>query len=324
MTPLPWTWRTARHTLCSGLAFSCLLSCEPSNKVKAGPPELVLFAPIGPNGAAADVNMPVSARSRIAAVFDRVLEPSKLVEIDDGGLKGKAMVVDVMSNIGKQPNVDIAYTPNGDVNGLVFSPAVFGTQTGPNIIASLDPTLPSGAQITATLAKEKITSKAGEPFVVAVVDGAQLTQETLSFMTEPLAVTFAPAPDADAGATCATAEATGDNSILTLTFNNLLATSTATIPATDDILSHVTVSAKDANAPENPAVAVEFTATTDGADTGLASAVTIKPGSAGWPVGATVTVTVDAKAQDVAGGTPLGTASSGCFTVVASSDGGHP
>jgi len=330
MTALPWNSRPARYALGAGLALSSLLSCEPSNKVKSGPPALVLFAPIDGGGNALggpdDQGMiqPVPATSRIAAVFDRLLDPTTLEDVDAGTTSGKTDVLIVQAAAGTVGPVSIVYTPNGDADGLIFSPAVFGVQKGPNIIASVTPTLPSGTQITATLSKTKVRSKAGEGFVVAQVDGAAATTETLMFKTEALAVAFTPAPDADAGATCGAVLPAGDGSALTLKFNNLLATSTATAPAPDDVLSHVTVTGVDATGAALAAGTLVFTTKTDGSDTGLATTVTLEPGAAGWPLGATLTVNVDDKAQDVAGGLPLGTAASGCFTVAAPSDGGNP
>jgi hypothetical protein len=307
------------------------LSCEPSNKVKAGPPELVLFAPINADGSAADVTAPVPARSRIAAVFDRLLEPSKLVELGDAGLGSKVNVMTVATNIGTAPEIEVGYTPNGSKDSLVFAPGPngppfnTGSQPGPNIIALLTPTLPSGAQVTVTLNKENITSKAGESFVVAQADGSPVTAETLQFATEPLAVSFMPSVDADGGATCATVEASGDNAALTITFNNLVATDTATVPAKDDILKHISLKAMDASGAALPAESIAAAASTDAMGTGLASQVVLSPPSspAGWPVGATLTVTVDATAQDVALGAALGAPSSACFVVTAPSDGGN-
>jgi len=314
MNASPWTSSLKRFALFSGLALSPLLSCEPSNKVKAGPPQLLSFGPVGANGADEPLvdpdggaALPVSARSSIVAVFDRLLDPTYLEDLTDTGPAGKTGVATIQTSIGHS-DANIVYVPNGDTNALLLPP-------GPRILITPSPTLPSGATVTVTLSKDKVVSKAGEAFVVGTDDmGIPRTKETLTFTTEPLSVGFAPAPNADGGAVCGSLEATGAKGAIILTFNNAV-DQTA-------IGAHVSVTAKDASGVAIAGVDATASKTVSTTDSGM---VTVQPvvdadgGATGWPAGATLTVTVDAQAQDAALGTALGTPTSACFVVGGSS-----
>src|SRR6185503_10875052 len=74
--------------LCLGMTSA---ACTPSNKVKAGAPVMLSFGALDPTGTPIELRTEAGATlvpplSTFAALFDRLLDPTALAEVqDDGG-----------------------------------------------------------------------------------------------------------------------------------------------------------------------------------------------------------------------------------------------
>lgn len=279
--------------------------CSPSNKVKSGPPELVSFGAVGPDGPVELVTEagenPVPPLAMFVAVFDRLLDASAIETIDDdGGISGNQGVALIESE-GMPIDSTVVYVPNGDPVFTLFYPP------GPSITITTVNGLPSASTVTVALNPDHVRSHdKTQPFRAA--DGGM---ETLSFMTEPLGAAIdvpAPVPvdggtEADGGADGGTGETitppVDPDFVVNIAFNNQTADTTEATIAAAATVAGVPV----ANLGATVARAMDSQ-----------SAWTVSPPMTGWPAGATVTVTVGAAAADKFGKT-LGAPATATFTV---------
>lgn len=295
-----------------GLAVAS--GCTPSNKVTPGAPRLVSFTVFDPTGAPVPLVTEAGATmvpplSTFVAVFDRLLDPTPLVDVDAGVLTAKEGVAIVGTDSGPLAGVDTLYIPNGDHKFTLIYPP------GPSITVSTATGLPSGSPVTVSLDPTKVRSKdQTKAFVVADAG----IEATLMFDTEPLsAVVTAPplevpmpdggvdANDGDAGADAGADAGTDAGAVtppgpplvdsmatLKVTFNNFTTPGTAaaiTVSAT--VAGVTTVLMSD--------VAPDTSGPVAGPPTML-NAVNwlVPPPATGWPVGATLTVTVGTGVTD--------------------------
>ena len=180
----------------SGLALAAMFlgqACETDQTVQKGPPVLAMLQVFNINGKPfpdkdkspfLDLLAPpaggissISPRLRFAAVFDRILDPTKLVTIDpDGGFVGNAGVATVtweMAPMGAMPiTTATTYIAGGNLDT---------NPPGPQIAITVVPGLPAGSKITLALDKTKITGKANEP-----MSGTN----SFTLDTEPLSATI--------------------------------------------------------------------------------------------------------------------------------------
>jgi hypothetical protein len=289
--------------------------------VKSGAPVMVTFSVVDPNGSEvalvtdAGTTTPVPPLSSFYALFDRILDPTPLEEVDaDGGITPKEGVAKVAWSGGSIP-VTTLYIPNGDQQ-FTLLPAAFGVpyNNGPSLTIKSAMGLPSGSSVTVALEPSKVRSHdQTTPFVVG-----QGVMMMLAFETEPLTATVAvPAPavpeapdggtddsgtddggtndassdDAGAGdggnqgdgaAGGALSSAPGDT-VVNVSFNNI--TSDATADA-------IVVTATLAGAP------LAGLSPSKARDAMNPAGWTVSPPPDGWPPGAVVTVTVTTDAAD--------------------------
>jgi hypothetical protein len=246
------------------------------------------------------------------ALFDRLLDPTQLSALDgDGGILPEGNIVLVTSTPAVDPlTVQATYTPNGFVPTLdpdagtpLFASAL---PEGPGLAVVPTAALPCGTVVSVALNPAKIRSHDQKvPF--APKDTTVPAQ--LTFTTEPFTATLGlPLPlttdgGADAGADDAgTAVSLGvlGDSTATVTFNTLVGAD-----AGNHIAITVTVGT-EVMPGFGPAVV-------DPANPSVWNVA--PPSAAGWPAGATVTVTVDGDVAD-GYGIKLGSPVSGSFQVV--------
>ncbi len=283
--------------------------CTPSNKVKPGQPVMLSFGVVDPTGVPVELETEagptlVPPLSTFHAVFDRLLDPTVIEELTDGGPVGAAGV-GVIDWAGRPVANSGKYTPNGDAKfTLIYAP-------GPSVDVLPDEGLPSDAMLTVSLNPEHVRSH-DQKEAFKADDGVV---DTLTFTTEPLAVAIAvPAPEApdggvdedagmdvDGGAAPGVAPPVESDFAVAITFNNQTAAATV-----DAIKVAATVGGAPVALP-----AAEVQATQDPANAAL---WTVSPPTGGWPAGAVVTVTVDTTAADKFEKT-LGAAVTATFTV---------
>jgi hypothetical protein len=121
----------------------------------AGGTDVDLLAP--PDGGVGAV----SPTAQVKLVFNQLLDGDKIETILDGGgfmgMTGVASLTWTGAPAGAPAITAVTtYNPAG---------ALSVTIPGPSVLVSPDPGLPSGAQISLALVREKITSKKGTPFV---------------------------------------------------------------------------------------------------------------------------------------------------------------
>jgi hypothetical protein len=283
--------------------------CTPSNKVKPGQPVMLSFGVVDPTGTPVELETEagptlVPPLSTFHAVFDRLLDPTVIEEMKDAGLVGVEGVGVIdwagrpVANIGR-------YVPNGDAKFTLIYPP------GPSVDVIPTEGLPSDAMLTVSLNPEHVRSH-DQTKAFKADEGVA---ETLTFTTEPLAVTITvPAPEApdggteddggtgdDGGAAPGVAPPVAADFAVAIAFNNQ--TAAATVGAIK-----VTATVGGAAVALPPA---EIMAVQDEMNPAL---WTVPPPMAGWPAGAVVTVTVDTTAADKFEKT-LGAAVTATFTV---------
>jgi hypothetical protein len=278
--------RSVAGSLLVGTLF-VVPACRDLEGPPPGAPVLAGFDVTDPSGAVVDLATgaaAVSPRVHFALRFDRLLDGDLLEDATDAGVTGKTGVA-VITALG-QPAAAVVYVPNGDgVQKLLFAP-------GPQLLITPTPTLPAGSPVTVAIDKSRFRSKSGETLVAGPG-----VPETLTFTTAPFAVAITAG---DAAPDAGTAAPLGPMAPIIVAFNNLPGAQVAS-----QIAILVTDAAGQPVAdPAQPPAASE---------TDLAI-WTVAPGPAGWPVGATVTVSVAATATDALG-MPLAAATSAAFTV---------
>jgi hypothetical protein len=211
--------------------------------------------------------MPLSARVHFIYRFDRLLDPDQIEEIVDGKPMGSAEVAKIEAT--GDPEAQVTYIPNGNAkHKLIFA-------SGPALVVTPAPTLPSGVPVKVSLDKERVRSRGGESYVTA--DGVN---DVLSFSTEPFAALIE-AVGVTAG------EPLASKTTLSVTFNNL---------PQDDIADRVLVQVFSASG--DPLPEVESTVSLDPMDP---TRLVVAPASGSWPAGAKVTITIDGEAADALG-----------------------
>jgi hypothetical protein len=266
---------------------------------------MLSFAIVDPTGSVVDTapesgQVVVPPLSHFLALFDRLLDPSSLVEIGDETMEplgnrtvltSKAGVAVVESSNVSIP-ADTLYVPNGDARfdgaySLVFPP-------GPSITITPTSGLPSGSMVTATLDPTRVRSHDQQTSFKAA-DGVAMT---LSFETEPLSATVdVPTETTDEDGGTLPPQPVMSDYVAHVTFNNLTADST---------MNAITVTETNGGA--------AFAGATVARDDASPSGWTVSPPTGGWPAGAALTITVGATAADNFMKT-LGTAVTASFTV---------
>ncbi len=270
--PAPGAHRWARvGRLVAAAAALAAVGCDPDQGPPAGAPVLLGVDVVDATGAPVMMDpaapMPMSARVHFVFRFDRLLDPELIEEIVDGKPVGSGEVAKIEAP--GEPDAQVTYIPNGDAkHKLLFA-------SGPALVVTPSPTLPSGADIKVSLNKDHVQSRGGSAFVAAAG-----VSDQLSFPTEPFAASIVAT-----GAT--TGQPIEKKTSLSVTFNNL--------PA-EDIIDRVLVQVFDAAGQPLPEVQTDVTA--DAMDP---TRLVIAPSSGSWPAGAKVTVTVDGKASDALG-----------------------
>jgi hypothetical protein len=276
------------HALLAVVLWAGGTACGEKDPTKTGAPVLQSFTVVDHTGSPVMVGgdggmATISPRVHFVLRFDRLLDGARLEDVSGSAPVGNPGVVSLIAP--GMPQTQASYVPNGDGAFALLFPS------GPQVMVTPAPTLPSGATVTATIDKTKIFAKDGAgPFI-----SAPGVAETISFATLPfsadIAVAGAPpyepdpsAPDAggpDAGVAIIAADA-----VVNVVFSN--------IPQAE-IKSHIRVIVTDAAGalvlPESPAQASEE-------DPVLFA---IAPPEAGWPRGGAITVIVDAGAADALG-----------------------
>jgi hypothetical protein len=288
-------------------------ACEPSNKIPEGPPlvtEVLAFDPTaGPeilNGLVPILtDGPVYPLSPVVIIFDRLLDATALVDLDpDGGpeTKPKMGIATIDSTPGGALEAEAAYTPNGHHRLALFQPK------GPNlrVIVASGAGLPAAATVTVSLRAMAVRSHdRNNTFIVQPpsVDGGAWGGQTdagaggelvpvVTFQTQPIMASFTvPPADPMAAGAMPTEPAK-------VTFN---------VTTGDDAGTHIQATATVAGAP----VAVTATVARDEMDP---LSWNVSPPTAGWPAGATVTITVDAGLTDTYG-VMMGAAANATFVV---------
>ena len=281
-------WRLT-PALLFGFAVVGIGGCsDPNNNVKPGAPVLQSFSVIdNATGGPLDIADTDAGPTEVAgfvhltALFDRLLDPTTVTALDDGGTD-QGTGVDMVTftpalPTGQSVSFTSIYTPNGDANLHLFLPA------GPTITTTASPTFPSGAKITATLDRTKIRSKKGEPFVGDV---------SIVFQTLPFAASISVpmgTADPDAGADAGVPPVMPGTDPVTVSFTNLPKTADPMVAGDDDISQHISVTVNGA-----PFAGVAI------APEGNPTVFDITPATK-WPANATIEITVDANAADALG-----------------------
>ncbi|HEY0713585.1 MAG TPA: hypothetical protein VGF45_12980, partial [Polyangia bacterium] len=234
----------------------------------------------------------VPPRSHVVALFDRLLDGSRLESVTDAGTSGKPGVVALAATGGAaQPQASLVYVPNGDTKfRLLFAP-------GPQLVVTPVPTLPAGASISLTLDKTQLVSKRGE----GPCTTAPGVPDVLTFTTAPFAAVIEPGPPPPMSMPAPGSPLPlAANAPLTIVFNNLPEAAIA-----DRIVVTVTDSAGQTLVDgAAPAVPSEMDPAT----------LLVLPKTGAWPAGARVAVTVNATAKDALG-MPIAAAAVETFVV---------
>jgi hypothetical protein len=255
------------------------LSCTPSFDVAPGPPAILAFDVVDLNGSVVDVDPdagPVSIPplAQFVARFDRLLDPTPLERVTDAGIEGRANVASIEAP--GAPGTAISYTPNGDARFFLLLPP------GPSVTVTAVPTLPSGSTVTVRLDRQSLRAKDGTSTAVLAPGVADtLTIQTAPFSAE---VELPPASATDGGA--APGPIVDPDFVGVVAFNNLPEAA---------IADRVRVTARDA---AGGAVTVTPRIRPSDRDP---TRLLVDAGEAGWPAGATVTITVDGAAADLLG-----------------------
>jgi hypothetical protein len=290
-------WRLSPEmVLClaiAGMGLGSVGCSDPNNSVPAGPPVLTSWSVIdnatfSPLDLTTDGGLiPINGFVHLNALFDRLLDGSTVTTLDGGVDQGTdAVTIDVTPVPPAGFSANSIYTPNGAAPDkvLVFPP-------GPSIATTAMPTFPSGSTITATMSKNKVRSKKGEPFTA---DG-DLASGKLMFQTLPFSVAITvPMGDAnpDAGADAGPPPVSPMMQAVTLAFTNL---PDPNIQGAITVMVNGTPYTDFAVAPEGNPTVVDVTPATT------------------WPANATIVVSVSAAAADALGAS-IDAAQSGTFT----------
>lgn len=292
--------------------------CTPSNKVKPGQPVMLSFGVVAPTGFPVELETEagpvlVPPLSTFHAVFDRLLDPTGIEELRDGGPVGAAGV-GVIDWAGRPVANSGHYVPNGDAKFTLIYPP------GPSVDVIPDKGLPSDSMLTVALNPEHIRSHDQKTTFKADDE----VPDTLTFTTEALAATIAvPAPEApdggadqdggtgdDGGAAPGVAPPVAPDFAVAITFNNQTAATTAgaiKVAATVDGVAVDVSKAAIARAQDGAGGEIQ--------NIWVVSAPPLPDGMPGsWPARAVVTITVDTTAADKFEKT-LGAAVSATFTV---------
>lgn len=324
-------WAIALGTLVMGAG----MGCEPSNSVQAGAAVMLSFgavdatAPLTPYSAPAYV-MPdaatgalvIPSRSEFIAIFDRLLDPGLLEDPATGPLPGLVAVTPTPT-AGLGLDVSTTYSPDGDSTFHVF------VNEGPSFIVNPGACgLPSGTAGTVQLTGAHFVSHDGKT-PVSLAAGVAFG---LAYQVQPLVVTIGvPAATADPlGGPDVPGTAPPDTSI-TLSFSALTPPGTSAMPDAvpavpppctaspplDSLAPHIHVVSTVSGVPSTLTDAVVSQNPMDATQWVVAPPGTGADGTGGaWPVGATITISVDAGAVDVFGQV-LGAVKSGSFVVMA-------
>jgi len=212
--------------------------------------------------------MPLPARVHFIYRFDRLLDPEQIEEIVDGMVMGSGEVARIEAP--GEPEAQVTYIPNGSAkHKLIFA-------SGPALVVSPAPTLPSGASVKVSLDKDRVQSRGGEPYVTA-----KGVNDVLDFSTEAFVASIEPMGAVVAG------QPLEARTSISVTFNNL---------PQDDIADRVLVQVFDAAGALLPEV--EATVSVDAMDT---SRLVVAPKGGSWPAGSKVTITIDGEAADALG-----------------------
>jgi hypothetical protein len=312
-----------RSLACATALGATLVGCAPSNTVKAGAPVMLSFGPIAQDGS--DVALvtdagvqPAPPLARFIALFDRLLDPTTLEDLQGNP---KAGLVSLQALLVPTPiPLTTNFVPNGDSTFHEYHPA------GPSITATPTCGMPSSSAVTAVLDLLKIRSHDQKTSAVALA-GAMAT---VSFTTEPLAFgTDLPPPPMGAPTAPPEVEV---GTVVSLMFNNYTPGDPpkpivkgeepsaeekrrAACPVLPSILSHIHVTGSLAGVPIADLVAVIAQDADDASKWTVSpppAATADEPGA--WPVGALITITVDATATDTFA-QPSGTEAAASFMV---------
>lgn len=309
-------WERGWPLACAAALGATLLGCEPSNDVPGGAPVMYSFGPIGADGSPltlVDMQgaiLPTPPLTRFQALFDRLVDPTTLEDLEGHPKAGLATVqapAAAPGGVGATTN----FVPNGDKTYTLF---LF---PGPSITVLPTCGLPSGAAVTVTLALDKVRS---HDMTTPAVAGPGVTP-VLSFQTEPLTVTN-DLPEATMDMT------TGEtvppeveaSQVVTLTFNNQIpgfppddgsVNPCGTLPPT---AGHIHVTATVGGIAVNDLDAVVAPDASDSTKWIVSPPGTTGAGPGKWPPGADVTITVDPTATDYFA-QPLGLPATASFKV---------
>ncbi|MBC8132844.1 MAG: hypothetical protein H7X95_07670 [Deltaproteobacteria bacterium] len=274
---------------------------------------MMSFSVVGPDGSMvetetdAGASIPVPPLSHFVAIFDRLLDPTTLLDVDEdaGTIEPKPPTTRVAIITwlgGGSAESKTAYVSSNHHKFALFFPP------GPSLTTTPLTGLPSGTGgITVTFDPDKVRSRdQSTPFAAA-----QGVKSSLVLVTEPLMVSFdVPVPDpADGGASDDDAGDGGSGPGMAL-------------PVPADFVAHVLFNNYTS---ADTAAAIEVTGTLAGvpiaalgaavaADAENPASWTVSPPTTGWPSGAVITISVGAAAADRFG-VALGAPASASFTV---------
>ena len=308
--------------------FRCLLAvaplwaaaCEPSNRVPAGPPKLVEVLALDPMTVNPDASGAATVQdgtavypvTPITLIFDRLLDPDAIETVVPDPVTGMDTfkvnlgIATIQSPVATVAQDGMAftvdYTPNGDSKfALVFS-------KGPALMLNVLNGLPAASLVTVFLDPNKVRSRDQmHPFVVAT-DGLTAPAPTptaagvaaATFQTEPVTATITLPPPPDPMAEPLPPPTAAPDYVVPVVFN--------VVPPMDAD-THIQVTGTSSGVP------IAALGATVAADPTNRLGFTVSPPAGGWPVGAVVTVTVDATFADPYG-VALGTPATASFTVV--------
>ncbi len=216
---------------------------------------------------------PISPRVSFVFRFDRLLDPTQIEEIVEGKPVASSEVALIEAS--GEPGTLTTYIPNGHTKFKLIFPS------GPALVVSPQPTLPSGTPIKVSLDKDRVQSKDGAgPFVAAEGVG-----DTLDFATVPFVATIAAMEAPPEGQPLPGA------SRLAVSFSNL--------PG-EGIENQISVEVFDRAGAPLPEVESKVAA-----DASDPTRWTVAPAEGSWPSGSRIKVTVDEAAADALGVTLL-------------------
>lgn len=308
---IPKTWHndaSACTTALGGLCLALLTGCEPSNSVKAGPPEIVSFGAVSAADGSPVELAAAPPMTNFLAIFDRLLDAASLEDAKGGA---KAGLVQVQSAIPTQVvPVTTNYVPNGDSQFFLKLPA------GPSLTVLPVCGLPAAGSVVVSLDLTKLRSHDRSTNAVpGTVDGGPPVMTSLTVMTARLSVTTDIPPPTEADPVAGTPAALGvadPTTAFNLTFNSVMpgpAAPAACAPL-PSAATHIHVTAEVGGAAAVPIAAVIEPDMTN------PSHWTVSPpaDTGAWPAGAVVTVTIDLDTTDTYG-VALGTATNASFMV---------